>query len=196
MFQKLFIPLATEAIVKGIEIAAINGEGADGSKMLGVTKDTRVTNVATLTEKEISSWSGWHKNVKKKIKKAYRDGIFILNQSTFDSYIDGMVDSNGQPIARINYGINGEESYRFMGRAVETVESDILPDYDDASDGDVIGIYMKLSDYVFNSNMAMTVVKWTDHDDNKVKNKVMMIVDGKLADANGVILIKKKVQEV
>lgn len=55
---------------------------------------------------------------------------------------------------------------------------------------------MKLSDYVFNSNMAMTVVKWTDHDDNKVKNKVMMIVDGKLADANGVILIKKKVQEV
>lgn len=196
MFQKLFIPLATEAIVKGIEIAAINGEGADGSKMLGVTKDTRVTNVATLTEKEISSWSGWHKNVKKKIKKAYRDGIFILNQSTFDSYIDGMVDSNGQPIARINYGINGEESYRFMGRAVETVESDILPDYDDASDGDVIGIYMKLSDYVFNSNMAMTVVKWTDHDDNKVKNKVMMIVDGKLADTNGVILIKKKVQEV
>ena len=196
MFQKLFIPLATEAIVKGIEIAAINGEGADGSKMLGVTKDTRVTNVATLTEKEISSWSGWHKNVKKKIKKAYRDGIFILNQSTFDSYIDGMVDSNGQPIARVNYGINGEESYRFMGRVVETVESDILPDYDDASDGDVIGIYMKLSDYVFNSNMAMTVVKWTDHDDNKVKNKVMMIVDGKLADVNGVILIKKKVQEV
>lgn len=45
MFQKLFIPLATEAIVKGIEIAAINGEGADGSKMLGVTKDTRVTNI-------------------------------------------------------------------------------------------------------------------------------------------------------
>ena len=196
MFQKLFIPLATEAIVKGIEIAAINGEGADGSKMLGVTKDTRVTNVATLTEKEISSWSGWHKNVKKKIKKAYRDGIFILNQSTFDSYIDGMVDSNGQPIARVNYGINGEESYRFMGRVVETVESDILPDYDDAADGDVIGIYMKLSDYTFNSNMAMTVIKWTDHDDNKVKNKVMMIVDGKLADANGVILIKKKVQEV
>ncbi len=196
MFQKLFIPLATEAIVKGIEVAAINGKGSSENKLLGVTKDTRVTNVVTLTEKEISSWSGWHKNVKKKIKKAYRDGIFILNQSTFDSYIDGMVDSNGQPIARVNYGINGEESYRFMGRTVETVESDILPDYDDANDGDVIGIYMKLSDYVFNSNMAMTVVKWTDHETNKIKNKVMMIVDGKLADANGVILIKKKVQEV
>jgi HK97 family phage major capsid protein len=152
MFQKLFIPLATEAIVKGIEVAAINGKGSSENKLLGVTKDTRVTNVVTLTEKEISSWSGWHKNVKKKIKKAYRDGIFILNQSTFDSYIDGMVDSNGQPIARVNYGINGEESYRFMGRTVETVESDVLPDYDDANDGDVIGIYMKLSDYVFNSS--------------------------------------------
>lgn len=50
---------------------------------------------------------------------------------------------------------------------------------------------MKLSDYVINSNMSMTATKWVDNDNNKVKNKLMMILDGKLADANGVIIIKK-----
>ena len=50
---------------------------------------------------------------------------------------------------------------------------------------------MNLKDYVLNSNMTMTVVQWIDHDTNKKKTKVMLICDGKIADANGVILIKK-----
>ena len=52
-------------------------------------------------------------------------------------------------------------------------------------------VYMNMKDYVFNSNMKMTVVHWTDHDNGKKKTKVMLICDGKIADANGVILIKK-----
>lgn len=188
-FQKIFVPLATEAVVKAIEQAAINGDGS--GKPLGVTKDPRVTTVVELNDTEIKTWADWHKKVKAKIKKAYRNGVFILNQATFDGYIDGMVDANGQPVGRTNYGINGEENYRFMGKDVETVEDDIIASYDDAEQGDVIGVFMKLSDYVVNSNMQMQTVKWIDHDDNKVKNKVMLIVDGKAADTNGIIIIKK-----
>lgn len=188
-FQALFVPLGTEAIVKAIEIGALNGTGTE--QMLGVTKDPRVKTVVALTDEEISSWAGWHKKVKAKIKKAYRTGVFIMNQSTFDGHIDGMVDANGQPVGRTNYGVNGEETYRFMGKTVETVEDDVLPSYDDAAEGDVVAVFMKLSDYVINSNMSMTATKWVDNDNNKVKNKLMMILDGKLADANGVIIIKK-----
>ena len=50
------------------------------------------------------------------MKKSYRDGVFIMAQSTFDSYIAGMVDTVGQPIARVTYGINGEENYRLLAR--------------------------------------------------------------------------------
>jgi len=124
MFTDLFIPMATEAMVKAIEIAIFNGTGE--GQPLGVLKDTRVLAVVELTEEEYASWKGWHK-VKGKIKKAYRNGSFIMNQSTFDVGIDGMEDKNGQPIGRTNYGINGEESYRFMGKTVETVEDEILP---------------------------------------------------------------------
>lgn len=191
--EYLFVPMATEAMVKAIEIAIFNGTGE--GQPLGVTKDSRVTTVVTLTQEEYESWNGWHK-VKGKMKKAYRNGSFVMNQSTFDTGIDGMEDKNGQPIGRTNYGVNGEETYRFMGKNVETVEDDVLPSWDDANEGDVIAVFMSFSDYVINTNMEMQVVKWTDHDNNKIKNKCLMVVDGKVADANGIILVKKGVRSV
>lgn len=193
MFTDLFVPMATEAMVKAIEIAIFNGTGE--GQPLGVLKDKRVTAVVTLTPEEYASWSGWHK-VKGKMKKAYRNGSFVMNQSTFDTGIDGMEDKNGQPIGRTNYGINGEETYRFMGKNVETVEDDILPSWDDANEGEVIAVFMNFSDYVINTNMEMQVVKWTDHDNNKIKNKCLMVADGKVADAAGIILVKKGVKSV
>lgn len=190
-FQQLFVPLATEAIVKGVEVAIFNGDGVN--KPLGILNDTRVSedNVITMTDEEFNSWDGWHKKVKAKMKKAYRKGTFFMNQATFDGHIDGMVDKNGQPVGRTNYGINGEETYRFMGKDVEPVEDECLAAYDDAAEGDVVAVFMKPTDYAVNSNMQLVVVKWTDNDNNKVKNKAVMIIDGKLVDTAGVLIIKK-----
>lgn len=190
-FQKLFVPLAAEAIVKALEIAIFNGNGT--TQPLGILKDTRVVgdNVITMTGAEFKSWAGWHTKVKAKMKKAYRNGTFFMNQATFDGYIDGMVDEQGQPVGRTNYGINGEENYRFMGKHVETVEDGCIQSYDDATEGDVVAVFFKPTDYAINSNLQMTTVKWTDHDTNEVKNKCVLICDGKLVDANGVLIIKK-----
>lgn len=190
-FQALFVPLATEAIVKALEIAIFQGNGT--TQPLGILKDARVPegNVITMTSTEFASWGAWHKKVKASMKKSYRDGIFLMNQATFDGYIDGMEDEQGQPIGRTNYGIDGEEKYRFMGKNVETVEDGCLPAYEDATVGDVVAVFMKPTDYVINSNLELTTVKWVDNDTNEIKNKCILICDGKLADANGVIIIKK-----
>jgi HK97 family phage major capsid protein len=102
-----------------------------------------------------------------------------------------MVDKQGQPIGRVNYGIDGGETYRFGGKNVETVEDDIIAAYDDASTGDVIAVFVNLSDYAINSNLDMQTVKWIDHDTNEIKNKCILICDGKLLDPNGVLVIKK-----
>lgn len=125
------------------------------------------------------------------MKKAYRNGVFIMAQGTFDGYIDGMVDSSGQPIGRVNYGIENGEVYRFGGKTVETVEDSLITPFDSASTGDVIAIFVDLNNYAINSNMQLTTTKWTDHDTNQEKTKVMMICDGKLLDPNGVLIIKK-----
>lgn len=191
MFQQLFVELAVEAIVHALDLAIMNGDGT--ASPLGITKDTRIpaTNTITIAAADFTTWAGWKKKVFAKMKKSYRDGVFFMAQATFDGYIDGMVDSNGQPIGRVNYGIDGEEKYRFGGKTVETVEDDIIKDYDTAGTGDVVAVFCKLSDYAINSNMQMTTVKWTDHDTNEIKNKVILICDGKLVDPNGVLIIKK-----
>ena len=191
MFQQLFVPLATEAMAKALDIAIMNGPGS--GQFTGVTVDTRVpaANKVTLTADEFKNWSDWKKKVFGKMPKAYRNGVFYMAQGTFDGYIDGMVDSVGQPIGRVNYGIDGGENYRFGGKAVETVENDVIKAYDDAATGDVVAVFFNPKDYGVNSNMEMQVHKWIDRDTNTVKNQVIMICDGKLIDPNGVIIVKK-----
>lgn len=191
MFEAQFVPLATEAMVQALDIAIINGSGS--GEPLGIVNDTRVPagNVITLDPTQISSWQGWKQNVFAKMKKAYRDGKFYMAQSTYDSYIDGMVDDNGQPIGRVNYGINGDETYRFAGRIVDTVEDDVIKAYDNADEDDVIAVFFKPTDYAINSNMQMTTKRWIDENKNEINNKVIMIADGKLIDPYGVLIIKK-----
>lgn len=190
-FQALFVPLAAEAMAQALDVAIMNGSG--NGQPTGITVDTRVpaANVITMSSADIASWSAWKKKVFAKMKKAYRNGKFYMSQATFDGYIDGMTDSTGQPIGRVNYGIDGDERYRFGGKIVDTVEDDVLKSYDDASENDVIAVFFKPTDYAINSNMQMTTVRWTDHDTNEIKNKAIMICDGKLIDANGVLIIKK-----
>lgn len=190
-FQQMFVPLAVEAIVAAKEKAIISGTGS--GQFRGITKDSRVPtkNVVVLSPDEIGDYSAWHKKVIAKIPKAYRKGEFVMAQGTFDGYIDGMVDKNGQPIGRVNYGIDGGETYRFCGKPVETVEDDIIANFDAAAKDDVIAVYFNPSDYAENSNGQFAAVKWMDHDDNTVKTKVLHICDGKLLDPNGVIIIKK-----
>lgn len=190
-FQTLFVDLATEAIITAVEKGVFKGSG--NGQMLGVCNDERVTNVVTLSPAEFASFSGWKKKVFATIPKRYQTGKFYMAQGTFEGYIDGMVDDNGQPVGRTNYGIAGGPTYRFGGKDVETTEEDILPSYDTAADNEVVAVFMHMKNYIFNSNMKMTVVQWTDHDTNKKKTKVMLICDGKAGDTNGIILIKKGV---
>ena len=190
-FNDLFVPLAVEAIMKALEIGVFKGTGS--GQMLGITKDTRIPekNVVTLSSKEISDYKSWKKKVFGIIKKAYSTGKFYMAEGTYQGEIDGMVDTNGQPVARTNYGISGGSSYFFGGKAVETVEDDIIVPYETAAEGDVIAVFGNLKNYDLNSNMQMTTTKWTDPDTNEVKTKVMLICDGKVLDPNGFIIIKK-----
>jgi len=188
-FQDLFVPLAVEAIITALEIGIFNGTGT--GQMLGITKDERVKNTVTLNPNDFGSWTGWKKNVFAKIKLAYNTGSFYMAKGTFDGYIDGMVDKNGQPVGRVNYGIDSDGTQRFGGKNVVLVEDDIIPPYDTATDGTVVAVFVDLKNYAINSNMQMTTVHWVDHDNNTIKDKVILVCDGKLIDPNGVVLIKK-----
>ncbi|MEF9877287.1 MAG: phage major capsid protein, partial [Gordonibacter sp.] len=67
-FEKKFVELGTEAMVKAMEAAVVNGDGL--GKMLGITEDPRIKNIITLAPKDFTSWEGWQKKVIAKIPKA------------------------------------------------------------------------------------------------------------------------------
>jgi HK97 family phage major capsid protein len=192
MFESKFTELVAEAMIKAMDKAIISGTGS--GQPLGIVNDTRIPadNIITLSSTDFNEWEGWKKKVFAKIPLAYRaGGSFIMAAGTFEGYIDGMTDANGQPIGRTNYGIVSGPQERFGGREVLLVEDDVIAPYEAASTGDVVAIFAKLSDYVINSNMQMGVYRWTDHDNNEKVNKALLIADGKILDPNGVIIIKK-----
>ena len=195
LFNNQFVELAVEAIIAEVERCIVNGDG--NGKPLGILNDPRIdeTHVVEMTEEEVGDWAAWKKKVFAKMGKAYRKGIFLCAQGTWDGNLDCMMDSVGQIIGKVNYGGptgDGGESYRFGGKEVLTVEDDVLPTFDAAAEGEAFMIFVLPTDYAINSNMNMTTEKWRDPDTNQIKNKAQMVVDGKMLDVHGVIIIKKK----
>ena len=191
-FESVITDLIVEAMVIAIDTAVINGNGT--GKCLGITADTRVpaAQIVTVSAADFVDWSGWKKQVFAKMPLAYKAGAsFFMASGTFEGYIDGMVDAIGQPIGRMNYGITDGPQERFGGKEVILVEDDIVANYDDAAAGDVVAIYCNLKNYAINSNMQMTMFRYFDHDTNEWVDKAILIMDGKLLDPNGVVIVKK-----
>ena len=191
-FESTITDVLYEAMILKLEQGIVAGTGT--GQMLGITVDPRVPNtqVVQLTAANIVKWDQWKKGVFAKMPLRYKSGAcLIMNSATWEGYIDGMVDNNGQPVARVNYGITEGTQERFGGKEVIQVEDDIIKSFDDASAGDVIGIFMNLNDYCINSNMQLSMYRYKDEDKNEYVDKGILVCDGKLLDTNGVIIIKK-----
>lgn len=184
-----------EAMDKGI----VNGTG-DG-QMLGILHDPRVLatgNVVEFTAAEINNWTAWRKKFFSKLPLGYRAGEFIFPLSTVESYLETMADANNNPVFRqatgleVNDGDALNPNGRFFGREISLVEPDILPDFDSASNGDVIGIYWQTDEYAINENFGFTMRRYFDEKTNEWVDKALVVVDGKVLNPNGYWLIKKK----
>lgn len=189
-FQDQFVRSASRAMIKAKEKGILSGTGS--SQMLGVLNDSRVKGDQKLSmgSKDVSTWAGWSK-FNASIKLAYRRGILIMNKGTWDTYVDGMVDSAGQPVARVNYGIQGQAPYRFRGTDVLLVDDYLLPDYDTASSDAAFAVFMDPADYLINSPLPLRTNRWTNYDENKVKLQMVEFLDGKLVTPFGVRILTK-----
>lgn len=191
-FEAVITDLIVEAMVQAIDLAVVKGTGE--GKPLGITADNRVPagQIVTLSPAEFTAWDTWKKKVFAKMPLAYKAGAtFLMASGTFEGYIDGMVDANGQPVGRMNYGITDGPQERFGGKEVILVEDDVIANYDDAVATNVVAVYCNLKNYAFNSNMQMTMFRYLDHDTNEYVDKAILIADGKLIDPNGVVIVKK-----
>lgn len=180
-----------QAMDEGIVLGSGNGQ------MTGILNDARVTNVVTMTAADMGNWTAWRKKFFAKLPLGYRAGEFIFPLSTVESYLETMADSNNNPIFRqatgleVNDGDSANPNGRFFGRDISLVEPEILPDFDTASANDVIGIFWQPDEYAINENFGFTMRRYFDEETNEWVDKAIAVVDGKVLNPNGYVLIKK-----
>ena len=189
VFETTLINNVSEAMVKAIEQSIINGDGS--GKPSGILSETVVTGQNVDIAKSDSVKYKTLVDAEAALPLAYENGaVWFMTKKTFMSFI-GMTDSSGQPIARVNYGINGNADRTLLGRKV--VLNDYMDSYADTVVTDtVVAFLFNPSDYVLNTNLNMTIKKYEDNDTDDQVTKAIMLVDGKVVDKNSLVTITKK----
>ena len=194
-FESKMAEVIAIAYLQAMDEGIVNGTG-DG-QMLGILNDARVTKVVTMTSAQINDWKAWRTRFFSKLPLGYRAGEFIFPLSTVESYLETMSDANNNPVFRqatgleVNDGDALNPNGRFFGREISLVEPEILPDFDTAANGDVIGIYWQPDQYAINENFGFTMRRYFDEETNEWVDKALVVVDGKVLNPNGIWLIKK-----
>lgn len=198
IFEREIVRVMMIAYMQAMDVGIVRGTGV--GQMLGILNDPRVLatgNEITMTANELNNWTSWRKKFFAKLPLGYRAGEFIFPLGTVDAYLETMADSNNNPIFRqatgleVNDGDALNPNGRFFGREIALVEPDIIPDFDSAASGDVIGIFWQPEEYAINTNMAFGMRRWFDEDRNEWVNKMLTVVDGKVLNPMGIWLIKK-----
>ena len=194
-FESKITEVIAIAFLEAMDEGIVNGSG--NGCMTGILNDPRVTNTVTMTAVQISNWQAWRKNFFAKLPLGYRGGEFIFPVGTVDAYLETMSDANNNPIFRqatgleVNDGDAVNPSGRFFGRDISLVEPDIIQNFDDASSGDVIGIFWQPQEYAINENFGFTMRRYYDEELNQWIDKALVVVDGKILNPTGFYKILK-----
>jgi len=189
VFETTFVNNVSEAMVKAQEIAFISGTGTGQPK--GVLTETVETGqnieIAAANDPTYQTLV----DAEAALPLAYENGaVWNMTKKTFMKFI-GMVDSNKQPIARVNYGINGQPERSLLGRRV--VLNDYMTSLGATITSDtVVAFLFDWSDYMFNTNYNMTIKSYEDNDTEDQVTKAVMICDGKTIDKNSLVTVTKK----
>lgn len=194
-FEARLAEVIAIAYLQAMDYGIVKGNG--NGQMTGILNDARITNTITMTAADMGDWIKWRKNFFAKLPLGYRSGEFIFPLSTVDAYLETMADANGNPIFRqatgleVNDGDAMNPNGRFFGRNIALVEEDILPDFDTASAGDVIGIFWQPLEYAINENFGFTMRRYFDEETNEWVDKALVVVDGKVLNPTGFYKIVK-----
>lgn len=190
MFETMFVNNVVEAVVKAQEQAIVSGTGTGQPK--GILTETVATgqniDIAAADKLTYSTLV----SAEAALPLAYEgEAVWFMTKKTFMAFV-GMVDDQKQPIARVNYGINGRPERTLLGRQV--VLSDYMPSYTATVESDTVFAFLfNPKDYVINTNYQMTIKKYEDNDTDDMVTKAVMLVDGKVVDKNSLVTLTKKV---
>ena len=177
VFEKKFIEQVANAMVEAIEEAIISGTGVNQPK--GILLETPRTGKALeisantkFTYKDLIKFVG-------AVPKKYRKGALIYcTQNTFYEWMS-IVDDNGQPVAKVNYGTDGEiRQYLFNTEVIFADE--YMNDYVASPQADIkFAFIYNFSEYTLNTNYDLGIATRQNWDNENHEMKAVLACDGK-----------------
>lgn len=192
VFERTVAENIAKAMVKALEQAIYTGTGATGHQPKGFLTETveagqnvDITSGKHITYADLCA-------AEAALPEGYEEtAVWTMTKKTFFNEIIGMVDGNGQPVARVNTGLDGKPEYAILGRKV------VLNGYMNSftvspSANTIVAAIFDFSRYGLNTNYAMTIRQYTDEATDDVVSKAIMLADGKAFDTYSLVTITAK----
>lgn len=192
-FEALFVKNVSLAMLRAIEFAIVDGDGY--GMPTGILAETPVSGQAlevaatdelsyeVLCDAEAAIPSEYEANAK-----------WCMTKKTFMKFV-GMVDDNGQPIARVNYGINGKPERMLLGRDVVLYTpqaGSTLGNYASSVEADTLFAFIfDFGDYCLNNNYDLGIQHKIDWDNEDHRTKAVAAYDGKVIQKNSLVTLTK-----
>lgn len=171
-FETTLVKNVVEAMAKALEKAIISGTG-EGQPTGILKEDAKGTKIETskIDYKTLVNAEG-------ELPMEYEAGaVWCMTKKTFMQFV-GMTDTNGQPIARVNYGIGGKPERVLLGRTV--VLTNYLENFSDSLEaGKTFAFLYNFADYTLNTNFQVGMKTYEDNDTDDIIRKSIMVCDGK-----------------
>lgn len=193
-FEALFVKQVGDAMIREIEGAIVSGDGS--SKPKGILTETapegqaiEVAATGKLTYELLC-------DAEAAVPENYEaTAKWCMSKKTFMKFI-GMTDESKQPIARINYGLNGKPERTLLGRDVVIYAPQTgskLGTYADTVSSDTIFAFIvDFEDYTLNTNYNLGIKHAQDWDNEDHKTKAVLACDGKLIITDSLVTLTKK----
>lgn len=186
-FEAKFVENVAEAMTKAKEQAIISGDGSGQPK--GILAETPASGQAiALTSGTKLSYSLLCE-AEAALPQAYEGNAkWCMTKKTFMSFV-GIVDEQGQPVARTNYGIGGKPERTLLGREV-VLCGDYMSNYVATPTANTTFAFIfDFKDYALNSIYDMGVQRKQDWDTEELLTKAVTACDGKAIDINSLVTL-------
>ena len=188
VFESTLINNVVEAMTKAIEQSILTGTGSGQPK--GILTETPEAGQEIQVAKAKAIDYKLLCEAEAALPLAYENGaVWLMTKKTFMAFV-GLVDTQGQPVARVNYGLNGAPERTLLGRRV--ILNDYMTNYDaTGSSTHIFAALFNMSDYVLNTNLNIGLKRYEDNETDDQVTKAVMLVDGKVVDKNSLVILKK-----
>lgn len=189
IFEAHFVQTVSDAMVEALEQAVVSGTGSGQPK--GILKETPDEGQALEVAADGKLDYALLCQAEGALPEAYENGaVWLMSKKTFMEF-EGMVDANGQPIARTNYTLSGKPERFLLGRPV--VVNSYMPDYKGTVSGDMIfAAIFRMKDYALNYASQMTLKQYEDNQTDDTVLKAILLADGKVLDKSSLVTLTKK----